>query len=164
MIGSQSPIAFGILILYITLLYSHIVGHLNATFTSIMAGYSSTFPIYLPETAEFAAASILISAEIKIKFRNCHRGEIFSFQAGKSATCLTCENGYSFADNSDNSVLECQKCPAKASYCHADQIYLNPGTWRWSTYATTIFDCPMESGCVGGNQTGQPSCAAGYTG
>jgi hypothetical protein len=99
-----------------------------------------------------------------VSFRTCRRGEIYDLDSTTRSTCSVCQNGYSFADNTDNQITSCEPCPPAAESCQGDTINLYPGTWRWNDMATTVFHCPLESSCTGGNRTGASACAAGFYG
>ena len=143
-------------------------GKMNATLVATIGPSSIAFPDYSSSyvsasTQEFLPREVYNTAPLHIEFRRCIQGEYFDILDTRS-NCIECTDSYSFLDNSDNSVTSCKDCPALSQTCYGDTIILEPGTWRWSEHATTIFECPYPAGCLGGNATGQASCALGYQG
>jgi hypothetical protein len=68
------------------------------------------------------------------------------------------------ANTSTNDIVECTACPDDAISCYSDNIVLRKGTWRYSYYTSTIFDCPMFDSCMGGELYGEDSCSEGSSG
>lgn len=150
-------------------------GSMNITFTTPVSGYGANLAIYSVGSISSGASNALsvvfskpnvkiLSTALFVTFRRCIIGEIFDFSPGLASACLVCEGGYSVADSADNSVLACSPCPPLADHCYSCWMYLHPGQWRWTSTATTIYQCPFPTGCLGSNFTGPSGCALGYLG
>jgi len=139
-------------------------GHMNITFATQVNSFSATFPLY-DSTVRTISPKFTksLQTDIKLTFRTCRRGEIFDFFSTASM-CTLCVNGFSVADSSDNTVITCLPCPAAAQSCSGSNIYLYPGTWRWTSDSMTILSCPFAAGCLGGNSSGAITCDQGYSG
>lgn len=98
---------------------------------------------------------------VNVTFRQCTYGEYYS-----AGSCIMCPQGsYSLEENLDLSVRECEACPDAAEECVGDDMKLKRGHWRISAGASSISACILpEAGCLGGWETGDASCAAGYEG
>jgi hypothetical protein len=131
-------------------------GNLNATFSVDINAFPGQYPLQygLPTAAQLAAQQSL-TIKTPITFRHCVAGEIYDLHSVTRSTCTLCLNSYSLLENYDNSVHACQPCPAGAQSCQGNSISLYPGTWRWAADSVTIFKCPSQTGCPGGNSTGQ---------
>jgi membrane protein DedA with SNARE-associated domain len=138
-------------------------GNLNLTFRTVAKSFSSHFPNYISTSID-ATTAVTLSTRVPVSFRKCVKGEIFDRDSPTHCSCVRCSDSYSFLDNSDNSVTQCQSCPSAAAYCTGDQIALNSGTWRWQAEATTVFSCPYSGACLGGTATGDATCALGNYG
>ena len=147
-------------------------GRMNITFSVDVKSFSSNFPVYssVCKSNGDVICSVnsgifkVVSTNIPVYFRNCRRGEIFDFNSDSKSTCSECINSYSLADNNDNTVITCTKCPVLAESCRGSKIFLKPGTFRWSSFSSTIYTCELKGGCKGGNTTGLLSCEVGYEG
>lgn len=147
-------------------------GHINITFSTQIKSFPTEFPIYswvckskfISVCSTTSKSTKVLSTNIPVTFRNCHRGEIFDFNTLPRSTCSLCTPGYSLEPNEDNTVIACQKCPAFAKACSGMTIFLREGTFRWGPNAYTIYDCMLSKGCKGGNVTGIDSCNEGYEG
>ena len=137
-------------------------GSFNATYTVYMTRLPEMFPFY--DAIQRKAPVRLMTADATLSFRNCRVGEKYDFFTVDKDTCSVCVNSFSMLDNQDLKILSCTPCPAGSLTCYSNQIILKRGTWRWNTYATTIFSCPFLAGCTGGNSTGSASCNKGYLG
>ena len=123
-------------------------GYINASIaTDIVNSIFLEFPNYKNETFAKATKQTIVG-DFTLKFCSCIVGGNFDFLTTKS-TCSLCQNSYSFSKNDDNLIISCKKCPSLAAKCFGENIILLPGTWRWGHFATTIFKCPLKSGCLG---------------
>ena len=131
-------------------------------------GISNNFPsteVGGADQAVYDATSRAIYGSIGISFRRCRAGEYFDFQDSSSRKkCLPCQNSYTVENSSTNGIVQCESCPEMALYCYSDNIVLRKGTWRYSYYTSTIFECPMYETCQGGAAFGNDSCLVGSTG
>lgn len=146
-------------------------GGLTETLADGLANFSSLqvycAPGYsLPLEFEVLSDSRVLVASVDLYFRDCVRGEYYSAQE-----CVPCETGtYSLDDDkSDLSKMSqisvCKSCPPHTSRCEGSELYLQRGYWRISPNTDIILACPYgESGCMGGNLTGDASCDDGYEG
>lgn len=110
--------------------------------------------------------STLVEKSIILHFRSCMRGEYYS-----ARECFPCEVGtYSLKnDTSDLSTMSqisvCQPCPPHTVTCYKDVLDLEKGYWRISENTDYIQSCPYgKAACLGGERTGDESCARGYEG
>lgn len=151
-------------------------GRLNITLWVDVDAASTQFPVYISSSvANRIAARIgksvsvpvkrVVSTSIAVSFRNCRRGEYYDVvTSGHLGSCRPCFNSYSFADNSGNSVTKCNPCPKNAVECYGSTIVMAADKWRWSDEARTIYDCPFDGSCQGGNATGLAACVTGSEG
>ena len=93
---------------------------------------------------------------IRVKFRECKRGEIYK---QKDNICSRCEYGsFSF----EPSIEKCQDCPANA-ICTGSEILAMPNFWRETINSTKLFECNvLKEACPGGEF--KNICNKGYRG
>lgn len=144
-------------------------GFLQASAAATFSVADTNFPLYYEVTGEQEAASEALTRTVyglvDISFRRCVAGEYYDFRdSGSRKRCLQCENSYTVANTTANGIIECEDCPELADYCYSDKIILRGGTWRYSYYSSTIFECPMYKSCKGGEAYGIDSCLFGSTG
>lgn len=144
-------------------------GYLTAAATASFSISDTNFPLYYEvggaDQAVYDATYRVVYGSMGISFRRCRMGEYFDFQDSSSRKkCLSCQNSYTVKNSSTNGIIQCEACPEMAQYCYSDNIVLRKGTWRYSYYTSTIFECPMYENCEGGEEFGNSSCLLGSTG
>ena len=144
-------------------------GNTNVSIVASFPIKATNFPLYVvPSAAEFVSFDLMerdVIQTVPITMRKCVIGEYYDFRDSSSRSrCFQCENSYSLRNASDNSVIRCEDCPVGSHSCYRDTVFLNPGTWRYTKYTSTIFDCPLKDGCLGGESFGDSACGPGHTG
>jgi predicted outer membrane repeat protein len=144
-------------------------GALNLSVTSYFSVDATLFPLYeVPTVAQQALIDSQrrsVEMLVPVSLRTCNVGEYYDFASASSRSlCRLCRQGYSLRNNSDNSVVHCDPCPAHSQECYGDRVLLDAGTWRYTRASTKVFYCPLAAGCLGGESYGQEACAEGYSG
>jgi len=144
-------------------------GRTNITLSSLVSSSWSVYPSYdlvdwISARGEWIQYRSYLSTSLSVTFRNCLKGEIYDYKSMTKSTCSPCVNGFSVKSNEHRNIISCTPCPWKASYCYMDEIYLKSGYWRWGSNSSSIFECNLLGGCLGGSMTGDASCATGYVG
>lgn len=124
-------------------------GNFTVTFTANLGSLDS-----LPPEVNYD-----ITNQTKLHFRQCKQGEYLSTKG----ECIECANGkYSLSSG----AATCKTCfgVEGIAECYGNQIVLVEGYWRRYASNEAVLICPLKSACVGGNLTGEVSCALGYGG
>jgi hypothetical protein len=147
-------------------------GYINISFGAVLSSVSSSFPdyklkyeanIYSESNKKIEKASkIRVVSDAQLYFRKCVRGEVIAVLSDMRRICSLCQDSYSVDEDIEYDDTSCESCPVGAGRCEGAEIYMKEGTWRWNAEARTIYPCPMEHSCKGGNETGNGLCNPGY--
>jgi hypothetical protein len=91
-------------------------------------------------------------------FRNCQPGEKLS-----SGQCVECVEGTFLLEYFPGQAA-CKKCPTGATTCWGNHIVVEPDYWRRYETSSVLLECPLIGACLGGEVTGEASCAEGFEG
>lgn len=123
--------------------------------TAVISVFSKS--IQIPDENNYFSNQ-LYNFTIKLDFRECYVGEIFSSITGSCDPCPP--NFYSF----NNNDISCKLCLEGLNCTGGNKTNVLPNYWRENIYTENILKCYETNFCAGGNGSGNSNCNIGYIG